>query len=171
MFFFWQALKTNRADFMGIGQFRREVQRWLNGSLFSAQQDAESESRMPTVVDPVGIIGQRVVDDVEESLSESRPGSRANAPAQATGQLRRALAEINVKTVSRAKARQPKKPEEQKLAEETWKKMEADIQKPHQRWTAAKQVCQETCPRKDQEDFGSHDLQLFLPFHSWHFGL
>ena len=83
---------------MGIGQFRREVQRWLNGSLFSAQQDAESESRMPTVVDPVGIIGQRVVDDVEESLSESRPGSRANAPAQATGQLRRALAEINVKT-------------------------------------------------------------------------
>ena len=65
---------------MGIGQFRREVQRWLNGSYFSAQQDAESESRMPTDVDPVGIIDQRVVDAVEESLleSESSSGSGAN---------------------------------------------------------------------------------------------
>lgn len=84
LYFFWQALKTNRAErgdsFMGIGQFRREVQRWLNGSLFSAQQDAESESRMPTDVDPVGIIDQRVVDAVEESLleSESSSVSRAN---------------------------------------------------------------------------------------------
>ena len=53
---------------MGIGQFRREVQRWLNGSLLSAQQDAESASRMPTDVDPVGIIDARVVDAVEWRL-------------------------------------------------------------------------------------------------------
>ena len=59
---------------MGIGQFRREVQRWLNGSLFSAQQDAESASRMPTDVDPVGTVDGRVVDAVEESLLESGKG-------------------------------------------------------------------------------------------------
>ena len=63
---------------MGIGRFKREVKRWLNGSLFSAEQDAESESRMPTDVDPVGIIDQRVVDAVEESLLESGSWSRAN---------------------------------------------------------------------------------------------
>ena len=68
---------------MGIGQFKREVQRWLNGSLFSAQQDAESESRMPTDVDPVGTVDGRVVDAVEESLLPSGSGSRANG-ARAT---------------------------------------------------------------------------------------
>ena len=63
---------------MGIGRFRREVQRWLNGALFSAQQDAESASRMPTDVDPVGIIDLTVVDAVEESLAEPGSSSRAN---------------------------------------------------------------------------------------------
>ena len=57
---------------MGIGQFRREVQRWLSGALFPAQQDAQSASRMPTEVDPVNIIDQRVVDAVEESLAPAR---------------------------------------------------------------------------------------------------
>ena len=47
---------------------------------FSAQQDAESESRMPTDVDPVGIIDQRVVDAVEESLLESESRSTSRAP-------------------------------------------------------------------------------------------
>ena len=59
---------------MGIGQFRREVQRWLSGALFPAQQDAQSASRMPTEVDPVDIIDQRVVDAVEEAVTDS--GSR-----------------------------------------------------------------------------------------------
>ena len=56
---------------MGIGLFRREVQRWLNGYLLSAQRDAVSESRMPTDVDPEGIIDQRVVDAVEDAVEES----------------------------------------------------------------------------------------------------
>lgn len=78
LYFFWQALCSNRNSFMGIGRFKREVHRWLTGSLLVAQQDAESASRMPTDVDPVGIIDQRVVDAVEDSLLESGSRSRAN---------------------------------------------------------------------------------------------
>ena len=64
---------------MGISTFRREVQRWLNAVLFSAQQDAESDSasRRPIDADPVGAIDGRVVDAVEEALAEARSGSRA----------------------------------------------------------------------------------------------
>ena len=68
---------------MGIGKFRREVQRWLNGYLFSAEQDAESESRMPTDVDPANIIDQRVVDAVEESLLDLEPRHRSHIQQQA----------------------------------------------------------------------------------------
>ena len=64
---------------MGISDFRRQVQRWLNAVLFSAQQDAESDSasRRPIDADPVGAIDGRVVDAVEEALAETRSGSRA----------------------------------------------------------------------------------------------
>ena len=64
---------------MGISDFRREVERWLNAVLFSAQQDAESDSasRRPIDADPGGAIDGRVVDAVEETLAEARSGSRA----------------------------------------------------------------------------------------------
>ena len=52
---------------MGISDFRREVERWLNAVLFSAQQDVESDSasRRPIDADPGGTIDGRVVDAVE----------------------------------------------------------------------------------------------------------
>ena len=64
---------------MGISEFRRMVERWLNTVLFSAEQDAESDSasRRPIDADPGGAIDGRVVDAVEEALAEERSGSRA----------------------------------------------------------------------------------------------
>ena len=38
---------------MGISDFRREVQRWLNAVLFSARQDAESDSASRRPIDAI----------------------------------------------------------------------------------------------------------------------
>ena len=64
---------------MGISEFRRMVERWLNTVLFSAEQDAESDSasRRPIDADPEGAIDGRVVDAVEEALAETMSGSGA----------------------------------------------------------------------------------------------
>ena len=79
LYWFWSAIKANRSSFMGISEFRRMVERWLNTVLFSAEQDAESDSasRRPIDADPAGAIDGRVVDAVEEALAEAGSGSRA----------------------------------------------------------------------------------------------
>ena len=66
---------------MRFSDFRKEVERWLNGVLFSAQQDAESggASRRPIDADPESAIDGRAVDAVEEALAESRRRSESRA--------------------------------------------------------------------------------------------
>ena len=82
LFWFWSAIRATRPVFMGISDFRREVERWLNTTLYSAQQDVSSASasRRPIDADPVGAIDGRVVDAVEESLAETVSGFSQNRP-------------------------------------------------------------------------------------------
>jgi len=56
-------------------------------------------------------------------------GKPANGHVPCLEDLRRDCAKINQRTISRASARKPQSAEQEKLAKETWQKVEADIEK------------------------------------------